>query len=366
MKKVIVILFLTVVVLNCGFLQAGFSTNPMDFNNDKKVDILDFSVFVSNWLWEWEAESDPNEFVYIPAGSFEMGDHFSEGNADELPVHAVTLGPFYMSKYEITNQKYCDYLNSVYPGQIKVFEDIVYAADDNSNNYPYCDAPSSPSNGSSQIIYSTGVFSVNIKDGTDMSNHPMVKVSWYGAAAYCNWKSLQEGLEICYDLSAWQYDLTKDGYRLPTEAEWEYAARGGEHNPYYRYAWGDSINGSMANYWTSGDPYETGWQPYTTPVGYYDSGQTPTGANMANGYGLYDMAGDVWEWCNDWYGSSYYGTSETTNPTGPASGSERILRGGGWANDASYCRVAYRNYGTPSYRSSSSGFRVCVFASLPD
>ncbi len=381
MKKVIVLLILAMVLFNCGLLQAGFSTNPMDFNNDKKVDMLDFSVFASNWLWEWKADADPNEFVYIPAGSFEMGDHFSEGNANELPVHTVTLDSFYMSKYEITNQQYCDYLNSVYPAQIKVVGGVVYATDDNSNNFPYCDTHSEDAK--SQIDFSDPNFSVNIKDGTtDMSNHPMVLVSWYGSVAYCNWKSQQEGLESCYDLSTWQCDFTKDGYRLPTEAQWEYAARGGEHFPYYRYPWGDSINGSMANYWLSDDPYETGGsQPWTSPVGFFDgtmkykndynwfglatSYQTTGGAN-GYGYGLYDTAGDIWEWCNDWYGSSYYGTSETTNPTGPASGSERVLRGGGWANSASTCRVSYRSYGAPSYHSGSSGFRVCVFASLPD
>jgi len=355
---------LTVVVFNCVLLQAGVSTNPMDFNNDKKVDMLDFSVFASSWLWEWKAEADPNEFVYIPAGSFEMGDHH-DGTSDALPVHAVTLDSFYMSKYEITNQQYCDYLNSVYPAQIKVVDGVVYAADDSSTNFPYCDTRSEDLD--SQIDFSDPNFSVNIKGGiTDMSNHPMVLVSWYGAAAYCNWKSQQEGLESCYNLSTWQCDFSKDGFRLATEAEWEYAARGGEHSPYYRYPWGDSIDGSMANYWLSVDPYETGSQPWTSPVGYYDGGQAPAGADMANGYGLYDTAGDVWEWCNDWYDPGYYSSSPTNNPTGPTSGDYRVLRGGGWKNSDVTCRVAYRNYGSYGYRSSGNGFRVCFFASLPD
>ena len=358
MKKQIVILILAVLV-SCGWLQAGFLTNPMDFNNDGKVDMLDFAEFASNWLWE--AEPDSNEFAYIPAGTFEMGDHHDSFDG-ALPVHTVTLDSFYMSKYEITNQQYAEFLNSAYPAQLKVVSGVVYAADDASNSYPYCDTSIASY---SQINFSDPDFSVNIKDGTtDMSNHPMVEVGWYGCVAYCNWKSQQEGLESCYNLSTWDCDFSKNGFRLPTEAQWEYAARGGEHSPYYRYPWGDSIDGSMANYWISGDPYQTGAYPYTTPVGYYDGGQVPAGTDMANGYGLYDVAGNVYEWCNDWYGS--YSSSPETNPTGPASGNYRVLRGGYWNNGGSYCRVASRFYDLPVNRGSRSGFRVCVFASSLD
>ena len=135
----------------------------------------------------------------------------------------------------------------------------------------------------------------------------MADVTWYGAAAYCNWRSQEEGYQQCYNLSTWECDFSKNGYRLPTEAEWEYAARGGEHKPYYRYPRSNSIDGSEANYWSSGDPYETGSYPWTTPVDYYP----------ANGYGLYDMAGNVWDWCNDWYSDTYYSSSPYNNPTGP-------------------------------------------------
>ena len=100
---------------------------------------------------------------------------------------------------------------------------------------------------------------MNIKDGiTDMSDHPMVMVSWYGCVSYCNWKSQQEGLESCYDTNDPNRvcDFTKNGFRLATESEWEYAARGGSNSPYYRYPWGDTIDGSMSNYGASGDTYE--------------------------------------------------------------------------------------------------------------
>ena len=349
MKKTLI---LTVIVVNCGLVQAGSSTNPMDFNNDKKVDVLDFAEFASNWLWE--AEPDPNGFAFIPAGTFDMGAH--DGSIPiALPVHTVTLDSFYMSKYEITNQQYCDYLNSAYPAQIKVVEGIVYAADDSGNSYPYCNT--SIESSYSQINFSDPDFTVKIKDGTtDMSEHPMVTVSWYGAVAYCNWQSEQEGLESCYSLSTWECDFSKNGCRLPTEAEWEYAARGGEHDPYYCYPWGDSIDGSMANYLFSGDPYETGTHPFTTPVGYYDGGQVPAGVDMANGYGLYDVAGNLWEWCNDWLGD--YSDSPQTNPTGPTTGEVRVLRGGYWNGMEKSCRVDVRSNDDPDYCTKYNGFRV--------
>ena len=362
MKKQFVILILTVVVVNCGWLQAATPTwADADINKDGKVDMLDLALLSEYWLVN---TTYPNEFAYIPAGEFEMGDHH-DGMPKALPTHTVTLDSFYMSKYEITNQQYCDYLNSAYPAQIKVDGGIVYAADDAGNSYPYCGTSTGSSY--SQINFPDPNFTVNIKDGTtDMSDHPMVEVSWYGSVAYCNWKSQQEGLENCYNLSTWECDFTKNGFRLATEAEWEYAARGGNHSPYHRYPWGDSIDGSMANYLGSGDPYETGAYPWTTPAGYYDGNQIPAGTDMANGYGLYDIAGNVWEWCNDWYDGSYYGISPTDNPTGPASGSYRVLHTGDWSSGGYGCRVAGRNYSSPGPRSSIIGFRVCVFASSLD
>ena len=266
------------------------------------------------------------EMVLIPGGEFEMGDHH-DGMTTALPVHTVSLGSFYIGKYEITNRQYCDYLNTAYPAQIKVVGGIVYATDDSGNSKPYCDTLEFDTD--SRISFSSSTFTVV----TGKENHPVVEVSWYGAKAFCDY-----------------YD-----YRLPTEAEWEYAARGGLEGK--KYSWGDSIDGSKANYLSSNDSFEPG----TTPVGYYDGNQTPSGIDMANGYGLYDMVGNVYEWCNDWYDAGYYSTSPYDNPQGPVSNPSdyRVTRGGGWVSPpASGCIIATRVYVIDDIRGNDRGFRV--------
>ena len=376
-----------------------------DLTGDCFVNYEDFADMGVQWLSGYDSNdltemanqwltSYPN-MAYIPGGEFEMGDHHGDEDpclSDELPVHAVLVDSFFMSKYEITNQQYCDYLNDANSlGQIKVVSGVVYASSDGSNSYPYCDTHSYDSQ--SQIDYSGGVFSVMTKPevgGRDMSDDPMVEVSWYGAASYCNWRSSEEGYDSCYNLSTWECDFSKNGYRLATEAEWEYAARGGEHNPYYRFGWGDTISHSQANYysvWIEGSPffpydvsptdrYHPLWNgvyPYTSPVGFFDgtmkykgdynwpgsdtSYQTTSGAN---GYGLYDMAGNVWEWCNDWYDSNYYDVSPYDNPEGPASGTNRVVRGGSWYVNAGNCRVTGRGNVGPGDRYDGVGFRIVL------
>ena len=322
MKKLVLI---CMVLLLVGL---SFGRCPRaDANGDCKVNLADFAIMVSEWLTESHPDPDGMVLVTIPGGTFDMGDSFGEGNSNELPVHPVTLSSFKMSKHDITNAQYAEFLNSVYPEQIKVVGGVIYAVSDTSNSEPYFGTRAASFY--SHIDFSGGVFTVLFKGGRDMSDDPVVDISWYGANAFCDYY----------------------GYSLPTEAQWEYAARGGLSGN--RFPWGNTITQSQANYSSGGyNPiWDDGIFPLTSPVGSYS----------ANGYGLHDMAGNVWEWCSDWYNSSYYNISPNTNPTGPTAGIYRVIRGGSWNYTASFCRVAYRNsYGHPYYRSFNIGFRVCL------
>jgi sulfatase modifying factor 1 len=269
--------------------------------------------------------------VKIPGGTFEMGNHEGSGDADERPVHTVTLRSFQMSKYETTNAQYAAYLNAALArGLIQVVKGVVYAATDGNLAEPYFDTSV---NIYSQIEYSQYKFSVLSRDGKSMADHPVVQVSWYGARAFCDYY----------------------GYRLPTEAEWEYAARGGYHEPYYQYPWdSNSIDCRKANYKDAKsdycNPLGLTSYPYTSPVGYCG----PQGA-----YGLCDMAGNAWEYCQDWYDATYYSSSPASNPAGPVSGTARVFRGGSWTEDGASCRVANRYWHAPASRNWGGGFRVC-------
>ena len=354
-KKSLICASLAVFVFSGGAAPADCPS--ADLTGDCFVDFEDFALMAAQWLTT--DPCIPDDMAYIPDGTFEMGDNFDEGGSGERPVHTVTLDSFYMGKYEVTNGQYCTYLNSALGSSIYVSGGVVYGS---GNNQPYCDTSTSSSY--SQIAYSGGVFTVRSKGDRDMYNDPMVMVSWYGAVAYCNWRSQHEGKEQCYNLSTWTCDFNKHGYRLATEAEWEYAARGGLSGR--RFPWGDTINHDYANYRANGSAYSYDTSPYTTYTYHplWNDGinpyTSPAGSFAANGYGLYDMAGNVWEWCNDWYSSTYYGSSPPNNPTGPTGGTYRVLRGGGWSNHANICRVAYRSATSPSSRLNYYGFRISL------
>jgi formylglycine-generating enzyme required for sulfatase activity len=254
-------------------------------------------------------ETDGALMVYVPGGEFEMGS--TEGTSYEQPVHTVTLDDFWIDRTEVTNAQFAAFLNE----QGNQTEDGTTWLELESE---YC------------LIVQVGS-EYQPKSGYD--NHPVIEVSWYGAKAYCEWA----------------------GARLPTEAEWEYAARGPDG---YIYPWGDTFDVTWLNFCDANCTYEHRNTDYddgyekTAPVGSFEGG--------ASWCEALDMAGNVWEWVADWYGD--YPSAAQTNPTGPGTGDYRVQRGGSWYGSANIVRSANRDWGDPLYRYVLSGFR-CVGAS---
>jgi uncharacterized protein (TIGR03437 family) len=332
------------------------------------------------------------DMTLLPGGEFQMGDHAGfvdpQHTSDEIPIHRVSVDSFYIGKYDVTNTQYITFLNSAYAqGLIEVLGGIVYRK---GSNDVYCDT--SQSADYSSIGWDGRTFALADTRGT----HPVVGIRWSGAAAYANWLSSQLGLAACYDTATWKCDFSRNGYRLPTEAEWEYAARGGQYNPYYVYPWGDAADAARAN-WPidTSNPYRTGSYPWTTPVGFYNgtlrsktdfawpgSQTTYQTKDGSNAFGLYDMAGNVWQWVHDWYQTNYYSVSPYKNPTGPDTGSPmpdglpyRGMRGGNWFNgeqtDPGHARVSNRDPGyyrgpqDPNHPYYHVGFRVARPTTYP-
>ena len=272
----------------------------------------------------------PSGMALISAGSFQMGDNL-DGDS-EAPVHSVYVSAFYMDQYDVTEGQWAQVYN--------------WAV---NHGYSF-DYPGSVP-GSAYSSYSKG------------PNYPVVYVDWYDTVKWCNARSELEGRVPAYYTSAAQTTVYRtglvsvdnnsvkwnSGYRLATEAEWEKAARGGLSGQ--RFPWGNTISWNQANYYgyplahggsyaydlataIGYDPtFATGNNPYTSPVGSF----------APNGYGLYDMAGNVWQWCWDWYGT--YGSG--SDPRGPTSGSYRVIRGGSWYRNAFPCRTALRGIDNP-------------------
>jgi sulfatase modifying factor 1 len=326
-----------------------------DINESGSVDIEDLFLLCERWLEN--LYHIPPDMVSIPAGTFQMGDLLYEGSSNEFPVHAVTLSSFYIGKYEITNGQYCLYLNSALQmGLITVVNNEVYQAG-SGLNYAYCNIGSSYS----QIHFTNNTFTVSTKGAREMSNDPVVMIDWYGAVAYCNWRSQQENRELCYNLSTWECDFSKKGYRLPTEAQWECAARGGLSG--MRFPWGAKISHDNANYYSSDYIYDESLDRSYDPIWSADNiapFTSPVGSFEANEFGIYDMIGNVQEWCQDWYDRNYYSDSPTNNPTGPMTGSNRVFRGGGWNNHGVNCRMSRREFTSPFGGSQSHGFRLVL------
>jgi formylglycine-generating enzyme required for sulfatase activity len=250
------------------------------------------------------------EFVLVKGGCYEMGDAFGDGDADEKPVHNVCVNDFHLGKYEVT------------VGQFKRFvNETGYRTEAEKGDGCFVWTGSKWDKDGSKSWRSPG-FSQD-------DNQPAVCVSWNDAQAFNEWLSRKGG----------------KGYRLPTEAEWEYAARSGGKKEKYA---GTSNDAGLGDY---------AW--YNANSG---SRTHSVGEKAPNGLGLYDMTGNVWEWCQDWYGEKYYNESPRDNPRGPSSGQYRVLRGGSWSGEPQNVRAANRDRGRPANRSYSSGFRLSLSA----
>jgi sulfatase modifying factor 1 len=260
----------------------------------------------------------PAGMVLIPGGSFVMGSR--DGPADERPAHRVTVRPFLMDAREVTTAEFARFVAATryltdaerwgWSGVFDVRGGQWTRVPGATWRHP--EGPDAPAAG---------------------PDEPVTQVSWTDAQAYARWA----------------------GKRLPTEAEWEFAARGGVSGR--EYAWGDELRPGgkpVANWWQGRFPEHN-----TAEDGY--PGRAPAGRFPPTGYGLYDVAGNVWEWVADWYAADAYAAHAPRDPTGPASGREKVLRGGSWACAENFCsnyRVAGRSRATPDTGLNNTGFRL--------
>jgi formylglycine-generating enzyme required for sulfatase activity len=271
-----------------------------------------------------------------------MGDSFAEGyQADgEVPVHAVGLDSFRIDATAVTNRQFADFVEAtgykteaeVY-GTAAVFHLIVHAEQTDILG-PVVGSPWWLSVKGADWAHPTGPK----QHWTEIPDHPVVQVSHNDALAYCAWA----------------------GRRLPTEAEWEYAARGGLASQ--RYPWGNNLMG------TDGTHHCNIWQGTFPTINTQNDGYlstAPVRSFPPNGFGLYEVSGNVWEWCSDWFLPKYYRNSPATNPQGPSIGAGRVMRGGSYLCHDSYCnryRVAARSHNTPDSSTGNCGFRTAVTA----
>ena len=295
MKRMIVC---TMLLIMLGSLSVTAQALKGDVNEDGNVDVADISTIIDIMAGELPKTRTFNvkgvtfSMVDVEGGTFQMGSDDSDAISDQQPIHQVTLSSFSIGQTEVTQALW------------------------------YAVMGQKPTSDGEQwsITYGRG------------NAYPAYYVSW----------------EDCQEFIAKLNELTGQKFRLPTEAEWEYAARGGNKSKGYKYS-GSNTLGDVAWYWDNIPSQTEG------DTGY---GAQPIATKQANELGIYDMTGNVWEWCSDWYGS--YTSEAQTNPTGLTSGSRRIFRGGSWNRIAKLCLVSYRGYWYDKYRNMAIGFRLAL------
>ncbi len=247
----------------------------------------------------------------IPVGDFLMG--AADAEDDERPVRRVHVSEFFIGRFPVTNEEYARFIRATGYPPPGIRELPLVASGGRDSTFKELAASYAWIGGEPPLGH---------------ASHPVVLIRYDDVLAYCRWVSEQMGRLV----------------RLPTEAEWEKAARGGIESQ--RYPWGDDIDASRANF-------------LPDPSVKRQRGTRPTGTYPPNAYGLYDVVGNVWEWVSDWYGADYYGLDETRDPRGPDSGTMRLVRGGSWVNDdTDLLRCAYRHSVPPDTYTYSIGFRV--------
>ncbi len=285
-------------------------------DNTLKTDSLQTKTNTDNQVSEATGKSKKDlvpvipELIKVAGGTFKMGSKDTEAREDETNIHEVKVGDFYIGKFEVTVAQFKSFVeiagyqteaerigkSYIYTGSWKNMKGINWRHDARGNLRP-----------------------------TSEYDHPVIHVSWNDALAYCKWLSEQ----------------TKKSFRLLSEAEWEFAARGGTQNKNTKYSGSNNID-------------EIAW--YITSSA--DKGTFPVGTKKPNQLGIHDLSGNVYEWCGDWYDSEYYLNSPTDNPKGVPSGISRVVRGGSWHDAAEKNRLASRFNGSPAYCGYNIGFRV--------
>ncbi len=279
-----------------------------DFKN--KLTVIS-EIIINDTIAQKEIVKTPQktakQMIFVEGGPFIMGSNL--GSEHEKPIHLVTIESFYIGKYEVTIAEFEEFI-----------KETGYQTQDERDQYGWTFVE-----GKQKQVFGMNWRHDPLGNLQKDKTNPVIRLNWYDATAYCKWLS----------------EKTGENYRLPTEAEWEYAARGGKKTLGYLYSGSNNLN-------------EVAWS-------YSNAGHTthPVGQKKANELGLYDMSGNAVEWCSDWYSEKYYQDSKNSiNPTGPNSGDYKVRRGGDWFYPNETCKIFFRSHNVPVSSSNISGLRI--------